>query len=353
MTTNGNAIATVGDIRRNFGITLRTDDSYCPTYSIITADASLGVSGGDYESNQLVMYKHIYKKTVAILTVTDWKEFMEEIGEDSTSDGTWVFAYGNSSDIMDYCEDPSFPESGLYYFDSEPLEKECQITGTTAQWQYLDNYVAEWDNVILYNVDSGRKITNIPNWDAIGEIVYRNLRNGISSEIDFGNNWNPNPDPNPDPDTPTVRTCTIPIYFTELNYVSFSELDTFVDINIKSNNGTNYTVTGKHITGGYANTSHYNEYVHICDIVIQYTGTTFNNNVDINFIFRNLSTHLGTTVRFGEYFNSTYHRGTTGYAFDEEVIGSSSEVFNNQWWKLSDIARTASDYKVVLGFTFP
>lgn len=83
MATETYRIANVKDIATDFGITLDTRSDLCPTYRMITANSSLGVSGATYEANQLVLYKHIYKKTATKtykLTISNLNAFFKRYG---------------------------------------------------------------------------------------------------------------------------------------------------------------------------------------------------------------------------------------------------------------------------------
>lgn len=354
MATNGNAIATVGDIRTNFGVTLTSNDNYCPTYSSITANTSLGVSGATYSSNQLVMYKHIYKKateTIVTLTVTDWKEFIEDLGEAEISDGVWLFSKEDSyENILDGNYNDIYPTSRLYYFDVEPDEKDCQIKGTAEQWlSFYESVDGEWDLLGLKNEESGRFIDYIPNHEALGETIYDYLCEGYDAEIRFmssGSGSNTG-------STTTTGTCTIPIYWIEYNQYEGSKIDCYPKITIQSNNGTTYTQS-YHVVGGYNNGGNVGIYNHIGDIDIVYTGTSFNNNVsiNINFIEGQDTCYPETTIAIKERFDNITSNTSGTYTWNDDVFGSDSASFNNKWWALSDTARTASDYKFVLAFNW-
>lgn len=350
MATNGNAIATVGDIRTNFGVTLTSNDNYCPTYSSITANTSLGVSGATYSSNQLVMYKHIYKKateTILTLTVTDWKEFIEDLGKEG-NEGIWMFSKENSyNNILDGSYNSNYPTSNLSYYDTEPTERECQIKGTAEQWQsFYESVDGEWDNLGLKNDDTGSFISYIPNWETLNDVVYNELWEGVDAEIEFMSNGSGG-------GTTTTGTCTIPIYWIEYNQYDGSEIDCYPKITIQSNDGTTYTQSYR-VVGGYNNGGNEGEYNYIGEIDITYTGTSFNSSVsvNVNFIEGEDTCESQTTISLKERYNNITSKLSGTYSWNDDVFGGNSASFNNQWWALSDSARTASDYMLVLAFNW-
>jgi hypothetical protein len=195
MATGTYGIANVKDITTNFSITLNTQSALCPTYSMITANSSLGVSGATYAANQLVLYKHIYKKAAATtykLTISNLNAFLSAMGYED-EDGYWELCpAGNRYD------GGSYPTSYLRYNGNN------YIQGTQAQWTTFYNVMYNndyWDSFDLKNSETDdtfslydysttsimTTITNLKNGS--NQMISLSVPTTTSAVIDLNNEW--------------------------------------------------------------------------------------------------------------------------------------------------------------------
>ena len=177
MATGTYGIANVKDITTNFGITLDTQSALCPTYSMITANSSLGVSGATYEANQLVLYKHIYKKTAAKtykLTISNLNAFLSAMGYDDEV-GYWeLYPAGN------IYNGGSYPTSYLQYNGNN------YIQGTKAQWTNFYNVMYNndyWDSFDLKSSETNDTFSLYDYSTTSVITTITNLKNGNNQTI--------------------------------------------------------------------------------------------------------------------------------------------------------------------------
>ena len=195
MATGTYGIANVKDITTSFSVTLNTQSALCPTYSMITANSNLGVSGATYAANQLVLYKHIYKKAAATtysLTISNLNAFLSAMGYED-EDGYWEL-YPNGTRY----DGGSYPTSYLQYNGNN------YIKGTQAQWTTFYNLMYNndyWDAFDLKNSETDDTFSLYDYCTTSIMTAIKNLKNGsnqtislsvpttTSAVIDLNNEW--------------------------------------------------------------------------------------------------------------------------------------------------------------------
>lgn len=203
MATGSYGIANVKDITSNFNITLSPQSALCPTYSMITENPNLCVSGATYAANQLVLYKHIYKK-VYKLTISNLNDFLSAMGYEDEN-GYWELCPAGNR-----YNGGSYPISYLQYNGNN------YIQGTQAQWTAFFNVVDDkdhWDTLDLLNSETNDIFSLNEYYETSVITVFTNLKNGsnqtillsvpstpsaTSAVIDLNNEWitgttNPSP----------------------------------------------------------------------------------------------------------------------------------------------------------------
>lgn len=177
MATGSYGIANVKDITSNFSITLSSQSALCPTYSLITSNSSLGVSGATYASNQLVLYKHIYRRAAATnynLTISNLSNFLSAMGYEDEN-GYWELYFDGSK-----YDGGGYPTSYLQY------NAENFIEGTEEEWTAFYEQVDSgdyWDNVELQNSETEESFS-LSDYSRTGlKTVIRNLASGSDQTI--------------------------------------------------------------------------------------------------------------------------------------------------------------------------
>ena len=192
MATGSYGIANVKDITSNFNITLSTQSALCPTYSMITANPNLGVSGATYAANQLVLYKHIYKK-VYKLTISNLNDFLSTMGYEDEN-GYWELCL-----VDTVYEGGNYPTSYLSYNGKN------YIQGTQAQWTAFFNVADDndyWDSFYLKNSETNETFSLYDYSTTSVITTITNLKNGSNQTISLNA-----------PSTPTTTSVVI-----DLNY---------------------------------------------------------------------------------------------------------------------------------------
>ena len=172
MATGSYGIANVKDITNNFNITLSTQSALCPTYSMITENPNLVVSGATYAANQLVLYKHIYK--VYKLTISNLNDFLSSMGY-KDENGYWELCPAGNR-----YNGGSYPTSYLQYNGNN------YIQGTQAQWTAFFNVVYDkdyWDNLNLLNSKTNDTFSLYDFCETSVITVFTNLKNGSNQTI--------------------------------------------------------------------------------------------------------------------------------------------------------------------------
>lgn len=143
---------------------------------MITANSSLGVSGATYAANQLVLYKHIYKKAETYkLTISNLNAFLSAMGYDA-EEGYWELCPAGHR-----YNGGSYPTSYLQYNGNN------YIQGTQAQWTAFFNVVYDkdyWDNLNLLNSETNDTFClNEYCETSVITTVFTNLKNGSNQTI--------------------------------------------------------------------------------------------------------------------------------------------------------------------------
>lgn len=191
-------IANVQSIYDNFGIALHPSKDLCPTFSQITANSNLGVSGASYEAKQLVLLRHIYRKVFYKLTISNLNALLSAIK--CAVDGRWKIS------INDVISDGGkYPTSYLEY------NGDNFIRGTQEQWAALYNELNNtnyWTSLELVNSKTDDRFTLNDYSPTPIKTVFTNLKNGYNQTIslnlpssvviDLNNEWitgttNPSP----------------------------------------------------------------------------------------------------------------------------------------------------------------
>ena len=167
-------IANVQSIYDNFGVTVHSSKNLCPTFSQITANSTLGVSGATYEAKQLVLLRHIYKINFYQLTISNLDAFLSAI-KCVDEYGYWKIS------IKDVIYDGGkYPTSYLQY------NGDNIITGTQEQWTALYNVLNDtnyWTSLELVNSETDDRFT-INDYSPIPiKTVFTNLKNGYNQTI--------------------------------------------------------------------------------------------------------------------------------------------------------------------------
>ena len=166
-------IANVQSIYDNFGTTLHPSKDLCPTFSQITANSNLGVSGASYEAKQLVLLRHIYRKVFYKLTISNLNAFLSAIK--CVDDGSWKIS------INDVISDGGkYPTSYLEY------NGDNFIRGTQEQWAALYNELNNtnyWTSLELVNIETDDRFTLNDYSPTPIKTVFTNLKNGYNQTI--------------------------------------------------------------------------------------------------------------------------------------------------------------------------
>ena len=187
MATGSYGIANVKDITSNFNITLSPQSALCPTYSMITENPNLCVSGATYAANQLVLYKHIYK--VYKLTISNLNDFLSSMGY-KDENGRWKLYLKDT-----IYEGGSYPTSYLQYNGNN------YIQGTQAQWTAFFNVADDngyWDILYLLNSETNDTFSLYDYSTTSVITTITNLKNGSNQTISLNA-----------PSTPTTTSAVI------------------------------------------------------------------------------------------------------------------------------------------------
>ena len=167
-------IANVQSIYDNFGVTVHSSKNLCPTFSQITANSTLGVSGATYEAKQLVLLRHIYKKPFYKLTISNLNAFLSAI-KCVDENGYWEISI---NDVI--YDDGNYPTSYLAY------NGDNFIRGRQEQWTALYNVLNDtnyWTSLELVNSETDDRFT-INDYSPIPiKTVFTNLKNGYNQTI--------------------------------------------------------------------------------------------------------------------------------------------------------------------------
>ena len=192
-------IANVQSIYDNFGVTVHSSKNLCPTFSQITANSTLGVSGATYEAKQLVLLRHIYKKPFYKLTISNLNAFLSAI-KCVDENGYWNISI---NDVI--YDGGNYPTSYLQY------NGDNFIRGTQEQWTALYNVLNDtnyWTSLELVNNETDDRFTLNDYSPKLIKTVFTNLKNGYNETIslnlpssvviDLNNEWitgttNPSP----------------------------------------------------------------------------------------------------------------------------------------------------------------
>ena len=186
-------IANVQSIYDNFGVTVHSSKNLCPTFSQITANSTLGVSGATYEAKQLVLLRHIYKKPFYKLTISNLNAFLSAI-KCVDENGYWNISI---NDVI--FDGRDYPTSYLQY------NGDNIITGTQEQWAALYNVLNDtnyWTSLELVNNETDDRFTLNDYSPKLIKTVFTNLKNGSNQTISLNA-----------PSTPTTTSVVI-----DLNY---------------------------------------------------------------------------------------------------------------------------------------
>ena len=313
MATGTYGIANVKDITTSFSITLNTQSALCPTYSMITANSSLGVSGATYAANQLVLYKHIYKKAAATtysLTISNLNAFLSAMGYED-EDGYWELCpAGNRYD------GGSYPTSYLQYNGNN------YIKGTQAQWTTFYNLMYNndyWDAFDLKNSETDDTFNLYDYCTTSIMTAIKNLKNGsnqtislslpstpttTSAVIDLNNEWTTSPT-NPSPNiyysfesaqSKGVANSGDYIYLKIKGYTTY----TFY---IRSNGESryDYVMVSKPDVSITHSTEYNNSNVYAHTYGLANAGTSLNNYVTVTFTGLTTAEHTITIVYRKDY----------------------------------------------------
>ena len=167
-------IANVQSIYDNFGITIHSSKNLCPTFSQITANSTLGVSGATYEAKQLVLLRHIYKKPFYKLTISNLNAFLSAI-KCVDENGYWNISI---NDVI--YDGGNYPTSYLQY------NGDNFIRGTQEQWTALYNVLNDtnyWTSLELVNNETDDRFTLNDYSPKLIKTVFTNLKNGYNQTI--------------------------------------------------------------------------------------------------------------------------------------------------------------------------